>query len=288
MCMKSVLFERYNPIVPTLYYISVVLIVSLNLHPFTLIASLVGAVCCGVLACRKDILKYAIGGIPFVLIVAIINVATNHRGETILFYLNSNPITLQSIVYGLVLGTLYLTIILWCLSMSRVLTSDRLLVVTGYFSPEVSLVISMAMRFIPKYKAKLNEIFYAQKCMGNGLDTANILKKVTISVNCISILITWALENALETADSMKCRGFGSNPYRTAYHPIRFKRLDVILLVAIVLLDVVIISTYSSVKYSYDTHIYVSMNPKVYIFTIAYGILCILPTILTIKEFQKW
>ena len=44
----------------------------------------------------------------------------------------------------------------------------------------------------------------------------------------VSILVTWALENAIETADSMKSRGYGLKG-RTAFSIYRFNRRDKIL-----------------------------------------------------------
>jgi energy-coupling factor transport system permease protein len=38
-------------------------------------------------------------------------------------------------------------------------------------------------------------------------------------------MVTWALENAIETADSMRCRGYGL-PGRTAFSIFRFDRRD--------------------------------------------------------------
>lgn len=282
------ILDRYHPIVPTLYFISVICVVSLNLHPLTLIVSLIGAISSGIIFRKNDILKYILGGIPFMLFVTIVNVAFNHKGETILFYLNYNPITLESIAYGIVLGTLYLTVILWFLSVNKVLTSDKILIVTGYLSPEISLVISMAMRFIPRYKAKLKEIFISQSCLGNDIKKANLIRKIIISVNCISILITWALENAIETSDTMKCRGFGSKKHRTAYHPVRLKNLDIIIIVGIIIMDMLMLITSRGVLYIYTTKLSVSFSIRLYIFEFAYLVMCLIPTILTIKDLKKW
>ncbi|MCC8069209.1 MAG: energy-coupling factor transporter transmembrane protein EcfT [Ruminococcus sp.] len=280
--------DRYHPIVATLYFISVICVVSLNLHPITLMISLIGAITNGIVFRKHDILKYVIAGIPFMIFVTIVNVAFNHKGDTILFYVNYNPITLESVVYGAVLGTLYLTVILWFLSVERVLTSDKILIVTGYLSPEVSLVISMAMRFIPRYKAKLKEIFMAQSCLGNNVKKANFVRKIIISVNCISILITWALENAIETSDTMKCRGFGSKKHRTAYHAVRLKHMDIIAIILILLMDIVMFITSRGVWYSYTTKLSVLFNSRLYIFESVYLVMCSIPTVLTLKDLKKW
>ena len=47
-----------------------------------------------------------------------------------------------------------------------------------------------------------------------------------------SILVTWSLENAVETADSMRARGYGTAK-RTAYSPFRFAVHDGLALAAL-------------------------------------------------------
>ena len=45
------------------------------------------------------------------------------------------------------------------------------------------------------------------------------------AITILSIMLTWSLENALETADSMKSRGYGL-PGRTAFSIYRFDSRD--------------------------------------------------------------
>ena len=57
---------------------------------------------------------------------------------------------------------------------------------------------------------------------------AKWFKKIRYALNMVSILVTWALENAIETADSMKSRGYGLRG-RTAFSIYRFNRRDKLL-----------------------------------------------------------
>ena len=52
------------------------------------------------------------------------------------------------------------------------------------------------------------------------------------AVKILSIMITWSLENAIETADSMKSRGHGLKG-RTSYSLYKFDKRDAIMLCAI-------------------------------------------------------
>ncbi len=68
-----------------------------------------------------------------------------------------------------------------------------------------------------------------QKCLGRDVSNGNILQRARNGITILSIMITWALENAIETADSMKARGYGLRG-RTAFSIFRFDRRDGIVL----------------------------------------------------------
>ena len=57
--------------------------------------------------------------------------------------------------------------------------------------------------------------------MGMDVSNGKWFKKIRYALNMVSILVTWALENAIETADSMKSRGYGLRG-RTAFSIYRF------------------------------------------------------------------
>ena len=48
--------------------------------------------------------------------------------------------------------------------------------------------------------------------------SGSLLQRLKNAITILSIMVTWALENAIETADSMKSRGYGL-PGRTAAAP---------------------------------------------------------------------
>ena len=58
--------------------------------------------------------------------------------------------------------------------------------------------------------------------MSNG----KLIKKIRYGLTILSILITWALENAIDTSDSMRARGYGLKG-RSAFSIYHFDRRDV-------------------------------------------------------------
>ncbi len=65
----------------------------------------------------------------------------------------------------------------------------------------------------------------AQKCIGRDASNGGVFTRARNGLTILSILVTWALENAIETADSMRSRGYGLRG-RTAFSIYRFDRRD--------------------------------------------------------------
>ncbi len=69
--------------------------------------------------------------------------------------------------------------------------------------PALSLIFSMALRFVPRFQAQFRVVQNGQKCLGK-LEGEGIFSRIRGAVRVLSIMVTWALENAIDTADSMK------------------------------------------------------------------------------------
>ena len=164
--------------------------------------------------------------LPLVLAMAAINPLFNHAGGTILLYLpNGNPLTLESVMFGLFSAVMLVTVITWFICFNAVMTGDKFVYLFGRIIPALSLVLAMALRFVPRFKDRIIIISDAQKCIGCGVAGGKLLDKVKYGIRILSIMVTWALENAIETADSMKGRGYGL-PGRTAFSIYSFDKRD--------------------------------------------------------------
>ena len=114
---------------------------------------------------------------------------------------------------------------LWFSSYNEVMTSDKFVYLFGRVIPALSLVLSMALRFIPKFKAQMQVVSEAQACIGRDTKNGSVFRRVGNAIKIFSIMVTWSLENAIETADSMRSRGYGL-PGRTAFSIYRFDDRD--------------------------------------------------------------
>lgn len=220
-------FSSYHPLINFLYFFLVIGFSMFFMHPACLAISLTGAVTYAVnLNGRKAVRFSLLYMLPLLLLTAIINPAFNHEGTTLLAYLPSgNPLTLESIAYGLAAAAMLVTVIEWFSCYTAVMTSDKFVYLFGRVIPALSLVLSMTLRFVPRFKAQFRVVSEAQRCVGRDVSNGSVLQRLRNAITILSIMVTWALENAIETADSMKSRGYGL-PGRTAFSIYRFDSRD--------------------------------------------------------------
>ena len=213
-----------HPLVEFIGYIALLLYISFSLNPVG-----IGVVLVGLLVIKpKSVPIVAI----IILLTTIVNPLVNHKGETYLFYLNDNIITLESIIYGVLLGCQVSCLILGFKLMSDNMTSEKIISVTSYLFPPVSLLLSMAVRSLGKYSRKTKEVYLYQKTFS---DKTGFFRRIIICINTFSIMVGWILENSIETADSMMCRGYGS-ARRTTFRKVRINRNDILEILFIILL----------------------------------------------------
>jgi energy-coupling factor transport system permease protein len=222
---------------------------------------------------------------------ALINPAFNHEGATILTYLPSgNPLTLESIAYGAASAALLVTVIMWFSCFNAIITSDKFIYLFGRVIPALSLILSMSLRFVPRFKAQLRVISNAQRCVGRDVSSGGILKRAKRGIKILSIMVTWALENAIETADSMKSRGYGL-PGRTAFSIYRFDKRDARALTFILACGAAVVAGGAVGAYYFryfPTVKGAELSPARLAMLLVYFALGIAPVILNVKEDLKW
>ena len=76
-----------------------------------------------------------------------------------LFYLkDGNPVTLESIVYGLASGLMLAGVISWFSVFHEVMTSDKFMYLFGKVIPAFSLLLSMTLRFVPRFTEQIRRV----------------------------------------------------------------------------------------------------------------------------------
>ena len=285
-------FSGYHPIINFLYYALVLLLSMCLMYPVYLAISLTGALAYDVYLKGKKAVRFAVMGLlPMTVIAALVNPAFNHEGQTMLTYLPSgNPLTLESILYGVAAAVMLASVVLWFSSYNEIMTSDKFVYLFGRMIPALSLVLSMALRFIPKFKSQMEVVSEAQSCIGRDTKTGSVIRRVGNAVKIFSIMVTWSLENAIETADSMRSRGYGL-PGRTAFSIYRFDDRDKTALAWLIFCGAYILSgwlaggTYFRYYPSVKTAVW---TPLTVSFMFVYLALVLTPVILDRKEDRQW
>ena len=285
-------FSHYHPTVNFLYFALVLIFSMIFMHPVCLCISLASAFIYSIYLNGRKSLKFNFKFmLPMLLLTALINPAFNHEGVTILTYLsNGNPITLESIIYGFAAATMLISVICWFTCYNSVMTSDKFIYLFGRIIPALSLVFSMTLRFVPRFITQFKVVSNAQKCVGRDVSQGSVWSRARNAITILSIMITWALENAIETADSMKSRGYGLKG-RTAFSIYRFDKRDKIALIFYALCGLYIMvggltdalywQYYPTMEGAVDSLYTISLY-------VCYFVLCISPVVLDIREDRKW
>lgn len=216
-----------HPLVSAVYF-ALVLGFSLTLmHPVCLAASLAGAMSyTATLGGGRALRRTARYALPAALLAAALNPLLSHRGMTILCYLPSgNPLTLESIAYGAAAAALLAATLLWFGCLTAVMTSDKLMWLMGRAAPALGLVLSMTLRWVPRFGVQLRAVAEARRGLDGDGQPRRLTRRIRSGAAVLSALITWTLENALDTADSMRSRGYGL-PGRTAFSIYRLDSRD--------------------------------------------------------------
>ena len=285
-------FSGYHPAVNFLYFTLVLLFSMFFMHPICLFISLICAFSYNVyLKGRKAVRFSALYMLPMLIVTALLNPAFNHEGGTILAYLrDGNPLTLESVTYGVAAATMFITVIFWFSCYNEVMTSDKFVYLFGRVIPAMSLILSMTLRFVPKFTAQLKVVSNAQKCIGRDLSNGSLLQRAKHGIKILSIMVTWALENAIETADSMKSRGYGL-PGRTAFSIYRFDSRDKKALVFLLFCGgyMLIGSAFGGLYFRYfPTMKGTALNLYSVSLFLCYLALCISPLAINYREGRKW
>ena len=285
-------FKTYHPLVSLAYFVFVIGFSCVLMHPLCLVASLAcGFAYSSVLKGKRAVKTNLLYMLPMLIIMAAVNPAFNHEGVTILTYLPSgNPLTLESILYGLAAAAMIAAVICWFSCFNEIMTSDKLIYLFGRIIPALSLVLSMTLRFVPRFSAQLKIVANAQRCVGRDVSNGSIIQRAKHGLAILSIMTTWALENAVETADSMKARGFGL-PGRTAFSIFRFDKRDAKALLYILILGAYVLAG-KLVGGMYFIYFPSVRGAEFSLFGLsifaAYLALCLCPIIIEVWEAAKW
>ncbi len=275
-------FGRFHPATIIIFFIAVIAFSTFWMQAGMIAVSFACATVYYFMLKRAEGLKFFVVVLISMFIASIINPLFSHRGNTILFYLpTGNPITLESIIFGLCAGVILGEVLLWFSIFNNIMEDDKWTATIGKVAPTISMIITMVLRFVPKYTKFAKRTREIQNANG-----FNDKRKIKNGMHVYSITATWALETSIDTADSMKARGYGSGR-RTNYHNYKFEIRDVALVLWVLLISVIIL--YMANLGKIHTFFYPSFrNKESAVVIAAYIILCVTPILINIWEKLRW
>lgn len=284
-------FDSYHPTINLIYFTATIGLAICFNHPVYVAISYAVAFAYSVKLSGKRAVIFNLCLVPFALVYSGWYSYYNHFGVTNLRQnFIGNEITLEALLYGLQIGFTAITVIMFFSCVFAVFSSDKIVYLFGRISPKLSLFLSIILRMVPRIKQYGRRINTAQKGIGKSPSQGNLWRRFVNSMRLISILITWTLENFVESSDSMKCRGY-SLKGRTSFSIYRFDNRDRSFVIAIFLLLIITVCGWALDQTS------IHYNPQIimtgitfmsYIFYAAYGILLLLPMILQIAGERKF
>ena len=285
-------FSEYHPLINFIYFVFVIGFTMFFVNPVCLAVTFFSSVIYSINICGVKAVKFQFKIMfPVMILTAVINPAFSHAGITVITYFpNGNPLTLESIIYGIASGVMLASVLCWFLCLNKVMSSDKVIYLFGRAVPGLSLVLSMTLRFIPGLKVQLKAISDAQKCLDGGNENKGLFRKIKRGLQTLSILVTWALENSIDTADSMRSRAYGIKG-RTSFSLYRFSRRDAYLLLWMAGCGIYIVcgAALKAVYWQYYPVIKGNMAGvySISVFVI-YLALCLTPVIINICEERRW
>ncbi len=219
-------FEACHPAVNFIFFAAVLYGSATFRHPVFLTIAYLCAFAYSVKRRGKRAVLFNLCLLPLVAAFALYYSSYHHFGVTVLRKnFVDNNMTLESLVYGLVIGLRFATVCMWLESMFQVVSSDKVVYLFGKISPLLSLFLTILLRLIPRIGLEARRINLAQKGIGKGSNQGNLFQRLTNCLRIFSMLITWMISALALESDSMRSRGSLLRG-RTAFSIYRFDNRD--------------------------------------------------------------
>ncbi|WP_253701962.1 energy-coupling factor transporter transmembrane component T [Bacillus sp. FJAT-27445] len=159
------------------------------------------------------------------LLIFLVNPLFNERGRHVLFEWGNHRITLEAVTLGGMAALSVMGIIALFVSYNEIMTPNKLLFLFAKALPQFAVLLMLTLRFIPLMRIRLEEISAVQSSKGVTLASGTWKGRAKNGLLYVQALLVFSLEEAIQTADSMKARGYGTGK-RSAYHHFKFRNLD--------------------------------------------------------------
>lgn len=276
-------FEQCHPAVNFIYFAAVIAAMAAFRHPVFLVIGLGAAFAYSAKRGGRRAVVFNLILLPLAGAYALYYSSYTHFGMTVLGEnAIGNNMTLESLVYGLVLGLTAAGVAIWFSCVHSVVTTDKVVYLFGRFSPRLSVYLAILLRLVPRIKREARRINTARQGIGRGVNQGNLFQRLGSAIRIFSMLISWLIE-ALSTAGaSMASRGSRLRG-RRAFSIYRFDNRDRLLVIAMfACLTLTLMGAMLGLTEAvYDPRIKLPVrSPVSYVLFGGYAMLCLMPLLL--------
>ena len=273
-------FEKCHPAVNFIYFTTVIAGMIVFQHPIFLLISFV---CAFIYSIKRNGWKALIFNavlLPCVVAFALYYSSYTHFGVTVLQQnVIGNNMTLESLVYGFVLGIVVAGVLIWFSCVYSVFTTDKVVYLFGKVSPRLSLFLAIILRMVPRIKKEAKRINTAQQGIGRGANQGNLWQRIRNCIRIFSMLITWTIDSLTTASESMRSRG-STLRGRRAFSIYRFDNRDRTYVVGnFACLTVIFMAVMlKQTDIIYDPRIIMTpVTTMSYVFYAGYAVFCLMP-----------
>ena len=177
--------------------------------------------------------------VPMVVFIGLLNSLFNSAGASILWRWGPFSITTEGLIYGVGIGAMITSVLMWFSCYSEVMTEDKFTYLFGKAVPTISLMVSMISRWIPRMVSRGHSVYDSQEALIGNYDQSKS-GKLKRGIRMATVLAGLGLEDSVQTADSMCARGYGTTK-RTSYAWHTRERVALVMLVVLVVINIVLL-----------------------------------------------
>lgn len=219
-------FSTAHPIVAATYLAITLGLTMSCIQPVMIALALAGGLAFGLVSRGwRDVLASLRWQLPAILLIACLNPLFSAAGSTEVLRLGVRAVYLESLLYGLSMGGLFVASTLWFRAAAEMLPVERVMALAGDAAPTVALMVSMCLRMVPRLLRQAREVVAVQETSLPA--AASRRERTVLRLRASNVLMAWALEDSIETADAMRARGWGAAPRRSTYSRHRLRASDV-------------------------------------------------------------
>lgn len=177
---------------------------------------------------------------PFAVLIIIANLIFVTQGSTTLFFIGSKKLTLESLIYAIVLCFKFLAVIYIFMAFQLMIDSDK---AVSYFStkmPKSTLTLMLIFKLIPSLKDKFYSLKEIYTIRGVDFKVKDNKSKMKSYSEVMSVLLESSLESSFDIGEAAFVRGFLSNK-RSVYERETLGKKDILLIISSFLLIIIYI-----------------------------------------------